>query len=321
MEKYLVIILLILSIYTVYQCWKLATVTTEGFADASVPTNVDTNNSIATLAQLATDLQSGGGLKVPGNLNVQGVQTLTNDKWHISTDGQQRTFYGNKARTYFGTGNGYSFRNSKDNSNTKDIVAIGDDGQMYTTGTIHAHTDGFNTRLGAVWTAPGVYAEDGKNLELGAGSTNVYIGAANGTGNNNLNVTGNANITGKLLNSKGLGFEIVAVSIGSYTGPIFGPGDKTYATADYMAMQSGHYYVENIAAAGPTIYEKDGIWWVRNYNQGAWVDANFLMIPKSLMAGYTGTNRTNGLPAGIYTFSAAANGKGYGPDNSYAYKH
>ena len=73
MEKYLVIILLILLMYTVYQCWKLATVTTEGFADASVPTNVDTNNSIATLAQLAKDLQAGGGLKVPGNMTLGGT--------------------------------------------------------------------------------------------------------------------------------------------------------------------------------------------------------------------------------------------------------
>ena len=61
--------------YTLYQCLNLATVTTEGFADASVPTNVDTNNAIATLAQIATDLQSNGGVKVPGNLIAQ------NDIW------------------------------------------------------------------------------------------------------------------------------------------------------------------------------------------------------------------------------------------------
>ena len=67
-------------VYTIYQCWKLATVTTEGFADASVPINVDTNNSVATLSQLASDLQSGGGLKVPGKLNVLGGSSITGDE-------------------------------------------------------------------------------------------------------------------------------------------------------------------------------------------------------------------------------------------------
>ena len=75
MEKYLVIILLILLMFAVYQCWNLVTVTKEGFAE--VPTNVDTNSSIKTLADLAVDLQSGGGLKVPGNLSVLGGASVT----------------------------------------------------------------------------------------------------------------------------------------------------------------------------------------------------------------------------------------------------
>jgi hypothetical protein len=72
MEKYLVIILLILLMFAIYQCWNLGTVTTEGFAE--VATNVDTNSSIATLAQVATALQT-GGLTVPGTLIAQ------NDIW------------------------------------------------------------------------------------------------------------------------------------------------------------------------------------------------------------------------------------------------
>ena len=115
--------------YTVYQCWKLATVTTEGFADASVPTNVDTNNSIATLAQLATDLQSGGGLKVPG------VLSIANDKWHTSLDGKMRAHYGTNSRTYFGSQDGYSWRNKADS----DIMSLDNNGNMNLAGSITAN--------------------------------------------------------------------------------------------------------------------------------------------------------------------------------------
>ena len=99
--------------YTLYQCFNLSMTTTEGFGDATpkpaeVPTNVDTNNSIKTLAQLATDLQSGGGLKVPG------VQSLANGVWHNSLDGKNRIHYGANATTYFGSQDGYIWRNKGD---------------------------------------------------------------------------------------------------------------------------------------------------------------------------------------------------------------
>ena len=135
MEKYLVIILVILLMYTLYQCWNLATVTTEGFGDATVPTDVDTNNSIKTLAQLATDLQSGGGLKVPG------VQSLANGVWHTSLDGKYRVHYGANARTYFGTQDGYEWRNKGDGT----IMALGDNGvQSVLNGVWHTSLDGKN---------------------------------------------------------------------------------------------------------------------------------------------------------------------------------
>jgi len=135
MEKYLVIILVILLMYTVYQCWNFATVTTEGFADATVPTNVDTNNSIKTLAQLATDLQSGGGLKVPG------VQSLANGVWHTSLDGKNRVHYGANATTYFGSQDGYIWRNKGDG----DIMKLGDNGiQSLANGVWHTSLDGKN---------------------------------------------------------------------------------------------------------------------------------------------------------------------------------
>ena len=158
MEKYLVIILLILSIYTVYQCWKLATVTTEGFADATVPTNVDTNNSIATLAQLATDLQSGGGLKVPG------VLSIANDKWHTSLDGKMRAHYGTNSRTYFGSQDGYSWRNKADG----DIMSLDNTGNLNVTGTLTTGIDRWHT------------STDGKNRVYYGNNSRTYFGSQDG---------------------------------------------------------------------------------------------------------------------------------------------
>jgi len=118
MEKYLVIILVILLMYTVYQCFNLSMTTTEGFAE--VATNVDTNNSIKTLAQLAADLQSGGGLKVPGNLHVKGTmhlegsQSIPNNVWHTSLDGKNRIHYAENSTTFFGSLNGYQWKNKND---------------------------------------------------------------------------------------------------------------------------------------------------------------------------------------------------------------
>jgi hypothetical protein len=57
-------------------------------------------------------------------------------------------------------------------------------------GDLNAGTAKYNTRVGGIWSAPGIYAENGKNLEIGAGSGNVYIGSASGNANQNLIVTG-----------------------------------------------------------------------------------------------------------------------------------
>jgi len=60
----------------------------------------------------------------------------------------------------------------------------------------------YNTRIGKIWSQPGIYAEGTTNdLEIGAGSSNVYIGPK-GNGFNNLIVTGDTRI-GKTLNVDG----------------------------------------------------------------------------------------------------------------------
>jgi hypothetical protein len=71
-------------------------------------------------------------------------------------------------------------------------------GSLNSTGNINVRTGEYNTRIGGIWTAPGIYAEGNKNLEIGAGSGNTFIGAANGGANQNLVVTGNQTVGGNV---------------------------------------------------------------------------------------------------------------------------
>ena len=81
MEKYLVIIILVVLTYYLFNCWvenKVNNIlkTKEGFAGTTGSTNdADVASSINTLAQIAKDLQA-GGLTVPGALNIKaGINT------------------------------------------------------------------------------------------------------------------------------------------------------------------------------------------------------------------------------------------------------
>jgi len=56
---------------------------------------------------------------------------LSTDQWNQTSDGYNRFYFGNNARTYFGSGNGYEFRSAADAniasiSNAGDFVAAGD---------------------------------------------------------------------------------------------------------------------------------------------------------------------------------------------------
>jgi hypothetical protein len=45
---------------------------------------------------------------------MTGAFSLKSDAWHTSTDSKNRLYFGNNARTYFGSANGYEWRNSSD---------------------------------------------------------------------------------------------------------------------------------------------------------------------------------------------------------------
>jgi len=78
MEKYLVIIILVVLAYYMHRyCIQVEIEkilkTKEGFADTVNTSDPDLVKSITTLGQICKDLQSSDGLKVPGNLNIKGA--------------------------------------------------------------------------------------------------------------------------------------------------------------------------------------------------------------------------------------------------------
>jgi hypothetical protein len=84
MEKYLVILILIVILYYLHRYCIQTEVEKfmkikEGFGDAVTVDGVDDNNAINTLAKIAKDLQEGGGLKVMGKLNLRDKHILSSD--------------------------------------------------------------------------------------------------------------------------------------------------------------------------------------------------------------------------------------------------
>ena len=75
MEKYIVIIIVVIIGYITYKCLSA---TKEGFTDAITTVGVDDSNAINILAKVAKDLQEGGGLKVLGKINCTAGGRFTN---------------------------------------------------------------------------------------------------------------------------------------------------------------------------------------------------------------------------------------------------
>jgi hypothetical protein len=143
-----------------------------------------------------------GALNVPGNATIGNQLIVSNQSWGIRTaDGKVRNHYDANGRTFYGSGDGtHEWRVRADAAIT--AMTLSNDSNLNVVGNINARTSGFNTRIGGIWTAPGIYAEDAKNLEIGAGSGNIYVGAVNGAANQNLIVTGNSTVNGNIfLNS------------------------------------------------------------------------------------------------------------------------
>ena len=173
MNNYYYILSLVLFFAVLYYCFS-SDVLTENFADTTVSLSggTDDTSAINALAQLANKLMNTTtGLIVPGTLTV-GTAALPAP---LNVTGQ---------------------------------LSVGG-APPYGPGSLNAGGVAYNTRIGGIWHLPGIYAENGKNLEVSAGGGTVYIGSSvageqdtnlivqgNSTVNKNSTVTGNLTVTG-----------------------------------------------------------------------------------------------------------------------------
>ena len=153
--------------------------------------------------QVDQNLTVQGDTTVGNNLTVTGTTTLNYLK--IKGASTTPTTVTDKF-THFNNSDGNNY--IRGNTLTSGSLNVGGtttiNDSLTVSGNINARTNGYNTRIGSLWTSPGIYAEGSANLEIGAGSNNIYIGAANGGANQNLTVTGNLTANGMVLNDNGL---------------------------------------------------------------------------------------------------------------------
>jgi hypothetical protein len=81
-------------------------------------------------------INASGNITTSGTISAQSISGTTNlifknDSWYTSTDGKNRLFFGTNGITYFGSQNGYYFRNASE----QDIFIIENTGNLTITGT------------------------------------------------------------------------------------------------------------------------------------------------------------------------------------------
>jgi len=193
--KYIYLLFSIIIIYLLY-VYYIKNVQ-ENFDPSLVPVS-----SIITLAKVGQKMVNGGGTltnpsslqigipSAPGNLFVTGKNTINGTSTfnnNITVNGATN-FIGNNTLS----GTQHTINGNSTINNGLDISGY----LTNNTTDVHARTGDMDTRLGGLWSGPGIYAEGNNNLEVGSGSGNIYIGASDNSVTNNLTVTGNSQING-----------------------------------------------------------------------------------------------------------------------------
>jgi hypothetical protein len=246
MEKYIIILVLLASIYYIQNKLKEP----EGFQNVPAQSlgGVDDTNAINTLAQISKQLMA-GGITVPGNINIQADLVFENarsiiGKQRLHVGGEELLYILNKKGVMIGKewgGNGDL--QIQGNTNAAGNLRVGAALDVGTTlnvgaaisskGNLNARTDGYNTRVGGIWTAPGVYAEGGANLEIGSGSGNIYVGAANMSARQNLWVTGAHRVGG-------VGMRIFTMQVGDDARAVVrDPAGRDYRWGEWVCCVQG----------------------------------------------------------------------------------
>jgi hypothetical protein len=194
--KYIYLLFTIIIIYLLYINY-INNLNQENFDPSLVPVS-----SIIKLAKIGQTMINGNGIltspsnlqigtpSAPGNLYVTGKNTIN------GTSTFNNNLIGNGNTTFVGN-NTLSGTQHTVNGNSTINNGLNITGSLTTnTGDVNVRTNDMNTRLGKLWSLPGIYAEGSNNLEIGSGSKNVYIGSSDNKVNNNLIITGNSQING-----------------------------------------------------------------------------------------------------------------------------
>jgi len=197
--KYIYFLFIIIILYLIYNYYLNCN---ENFDSSLIPVS-----SLVTLSTFSQNLLKNNTLTHPGNLQiginsapgdltVTGNTTVT-DISSYGTSGVPSNMQINGQTTFNGNNTLNGDQTITDHQNIKGNSIVNN--AINATGDINVRTSDNNTRIGRMWTSPGIYAEGTKNLEFGSGTSNVYIGSGPGapsSASNNIIVTGNMNVLG-----------------------------------------------------------------------------------------------------------------------------
>jgi hypothetical protein len=243
--KYIYLLFIIIIGYLIYKYYNKYI---ENFDSSLIPVS-----SVVTLSKVSHNLLKDNTLTHPGNLQVgsnssTGDLTVTGNTTvtDISTYGSssissnmqingQTTFIGNNTITgdQSITGGQSITGNSTVNNTIK------------TTGDINIATKDNPTRIGKIWSSPGIYAERGKNLEIGSSPGNVYVGSVPDTPSsvsNNIIVTGNTTVSDSSTITGNSYFNGQTTKIGNLS---ISKGEKSPDTA-YLSFGDGSGWMTRI---------------------------------------------------------------------------
>ena len=184
MDKKIILVLLILLVLAIYYCYTHESFT-ENFKSVA---EIVKGGVIEFFESSANNGNITGDLNVSGNTKLGGPLVFKNEVWNTSADGKNRMHFGNNSHTYFGTGEGYWWRDKND----KNISNIDTGGNLWLQGKITASSRDILAEIDALKTgnASKGGTDTNKAIEdLGKIAAQLLAGGATVPGNLTINGT------------------------------------------------------------------------------------------------------------------------------------